>query len=129
MHYSIAIDGPGSAGKSTIAKLVAKILHLLYVDTGAMYRATALFCIRNGVALEDEDAVCRLLKEISIELKEEKEGLQIYLNKENVTKELRQEEVGEKASVISTHLKVREKLVSLQQEIGKKNSIIMDGRH
>lgn len=128
MYYSIAIDGPGSAGKSTIAKQLARKLNFIYVDTGAMYRAAAIYFIRKNIASTAEDKICSLLDEITIELKQENESQQVYLNKENVTNLLRTEQVGEFSSVISTYQKVREKLVSLQQEMGKKSSIIMDGR-
>lgn len=126
--YSIAIDGPSSAGKSTVAKEVAKKLSFIYVDTGAMYRATAIYFSRNNVKKEDENTISSRLKEVNIELRYENGVQQVLLNNENVTSLLRSEEMGQFSSIISTYAAVRKYLVSLQQEIGKKNNIVMDGR-
>lgn len=126
--YSIAIDGPSSAGKSTVAKELAKKLSFVYVDTGAMYRATAIYFSRNNVLATEEDEISSRLNEINIELCYENGSQQVLLNNENVTSFLRSEEIGNFSSMISTYAAVRKYLVSLQQEIGKKQNIIMDGR-
>lgn len=126
--YSIAIDGPSSAGKSTVAKELAKKLSFVYVDTGAMYRATSIYFSRNNVLATEENEISSRLNEINIELCYENGSQQVLLNKENVTSFLRSEEIGNFSSMISTYAAVRKYLVSLQQEIGKKQNIIMDGR-
>lgn len=128
MIYNIAIDGPAGAGKSTIARRVAKELSFIYVDTGAMYRAMALYLIRQGVDRNDTDAVGSVCQnaEISIEYQD---GEQIVLlNGENVNAFLRTEEVGNMASVSSAVPRVREKLLSLQRRLAQTMSVVMDGR-
>lgn len=128
MGYSVAIDGPAGAGKSTIAKQVAKEMNFIYVDTGAMYRAMALFLIRNGVEASDAEeigAVCQKAK-ISIEYRDGEQV--VLLNGENVNGLIRTEEVGNMASVSSANSEVRKKLVALQQELAKSAEVIMDGR-
>lgn len=128
MVYNIAIDGPAGAGKSTIAKLVAKELSFIYVDTGAMYRAMAFYLLKNGVNKENTEEISKVCKsaEISIEYRE---GVQIVLlNGENVNAYLRTEEVGNMASVSSANPDVREKLLELQRSLAKKQSVVMDGR-
>ena len=126
--FAIAIDGPAGSGKSTVAKLVAKELQLLYVDTGAMYRAVGLFCINKGVSTKEESKVCELLCEIQLDFKRNKDGQEIYLNGENVTKKIRTQEVGAAASDVGAMLLVREKLVAVQRGLSKGNAVIMDGR-
>ncbi len=128
MSYQIAIDGPAGAGKSTIAKRVAKQLDYIYVDTGAMYRAMALYFVKNGIDIKDEDAINKAVNNIDISIKYENDAQQVYLNDENVTAFLRTEEVGNTASVTSAYAKVREKLVELQRKLGKTNNVVMDGR-
>ncbi|MCR5273040.1 MAG: (d)CMP kinase [Lachnospiraceae bacterium] len=125
---NIAIDGPAGAGKSTIAKKVAKDLGYIYVDTGAMYRAMALCFIKAGLDLKDEEAISGRCDDINIELKYVDGAQQVILNGENVTGEIRAEEVGNGASVTSAYKKVREKLVALQRELAKKEDVVMDGR-
>lgn len=128
MAYAIAIDGPAGAGKSTIAKLLAQKLQFVYVDTGAMYRAMAVYFNKNSISGEDEAAINIACDEISIRI-EYMDGIQqVILNDENVTSFLRTEETGKMASKISTYVKVRQKLVDLQQELAKTTDVVMDGR-
>ena len=128
MIYNIAIDGPAGAGKSTIARRVAKELAFVYVDTGAMYRAMALYLIRSGAGKEDGKEFGRLCQgaDISIEYREGEQT--VILNGENVTPLLRTEEVGNMASVSSADPKVREKLLDLQRKLASSMSVVMDGR-
>lgn len=125
---NIAIDGPAGAGKSTIAKLVAKELGFLYVDTGAMYRSIALYFIENNVSLDDEDAIDNACGNINIEIKYEDGVQQVYLNGKNVSLDIRQEQVGNMASKVAAKKAVRDKLLSLQRDIAADNDVIMDGR-
>ena len=125
---SIAIDGPAGAGKSTAAKGAAKKLGWIYVDTGAMYRAMALYLLRNGIDPDDEERLSEALTEAVITI-EFREGQQrVILNGEDVTSLLRTEEVGNMASVSSANPHVREKLVALQQKLAAETSVVMDGR-
>lgn len=126
--YSIAIDGPAGAGKSTIAKTIAKKLEFIYVDTGAMYRAMALYFIRNGLDASDKEAIEGACKDVSVEIVFENGEQQVLLNGENVTGFLRTEAVGNMASFSSVYPAVRQKLVELQQVLAAKTSVIMDGR-
>lgn len=128
MSYNIAIDGPAGAGKSTIAKAVAKKLNYIYVDTGAMYRAMALYLLRAGVDAEDEKAISEACKKADITIRYENGEQQVYLNGENVTGLLRTEEVGNMASATSKQPVVREKLVELQKNLAASSDCIMDGR-
>lgn len=128
MGVNIAIDGPAGAGKSTIAKKLAKELSFIYVDTGAMYRAMALYFLEAGIAAEDEAAISRDCGNVTVTIAYEKEEQQVLLNGENVTGKLRTEQVGNMASAISVYPKVREKLVALQQKLAEDADVIMDGR-
>ena len=128
MAFNVAIDGPAGAGKSTIARAVAEKMNLIYVDTGAMYRAMALFMLREQVDLEDREAVAARCGRADITIRYE-EGVQVvFLNGENVNPLLRTEEVGSAASVVSPIPRVREKLVELQQRLAAGSDCIMDGR-
>ncbi len=128
MPLNIAIDGPAGAGKSTIAKLVAKKKNLIYVDTGAMYRAVALFILRKEIDPADTERVAEVCREADITIGYEN-GVQIvYLNGENVNAFLRTEEVGNVASRTSANPAVREHLLQLQKNLASKNDCIMDGR-
>ncbi len=128
MSYNIAIDGPAGAGKSTIAKAIAKGMNLIYVDTGAMYRAMALFMIRENVSSQDAEAISMKCQKADITIGYEN-GMQIvYLNGENVNEYLRHEEVGKMASITSVQPAVRTKLVELQQALAAKSDCVMDGR-
>lgn len=128
MAYQIAIDGPAGAGKSTIAKRLAKELSFIYVDTGAMYRAMALYFIRNGLDASDKEAIEGACKDVSVEIVFENGEQQVLLNGENVTGFLRTEAVGNMASFSSVYPAVRQKLVELQRVLAAKTSVIMDGR-
>ena len=128
MSYNIAIDGPAGAGKSTIAKAVAKKMGLIYVDTGSMYRAMALHMLKKGIDIEDDAAVIAECVNPDITIKYE-EGVQVvYLNGENVNAFLRTEEVGNAASKTSVLMPVRVRLVELQQKLAAETDCIMDGR-
>lgn len=128
MAFNIAIDGPAGAGKSTIAKKAAKELSYVYVDTGAMFRAMALYCIQNGINKEDESAVSDACEKINVSISYENGEQQVLLNGENVNGLIRTEEVGNTASVISAYGKVRSKLLELQRELAAVQNVIMDGR-
>ena len=128
MSRSIAIDGPAGAGKSTIAKKVAKSLGFIYVDTGAMYRAMALYMIKNGISAEESDKISATCQSADITIKYE-DGVQVvYLNGENVNGLIRTEEVGNMASASSVNGDVRKKLVELQQKLAQTTDVVMDGR-
>lgn len=126
--YNIAIDGPAGAGKSTIAKLAASELGFIYVDTGAMYRAMALFFLRQGIAREDEKAIEEACKEIEVSIRYEDGGQQVYLNGENVSALIRTEEVSNMTSATSVYKPVRQKLLKLQRRLAATADVIMDGR-
>lgn len=128
MSFNIAIDGPAGAGKSTIAKQLAKELSFIYVDTGAMYRSMALYFMRNGIAKEDEAAISDACKTVEVSIAYENGEQQVLLNGENVSKEIRKEEIGKMASATSVYKEVRTKLVELQQKLAADKDVIMDGR-
>lgn len=128
MSYSIAVDGPAGAGKSTIAKRVAKKMNLIYVDTGAMYRAMAVFLVRNNISPEETDRITEKCREADITIRYENGEQVVLLGGENVNPLLRTEEAGRMASAISVNPAVRKKLVELQQQLGKNSDVIMDGR-
>lgn len=128
MAFNIAVDGPAGAGKSTIAKKVAKELSYIYVDTGAMYRAMALYFLREGIAPENEEAISAACEKITVTLSNENGEQQVFLNGENVNGFIRAEEVGAMASATSIYGKVREKLTQLQREMACTTDLIMDGR-
>ena len=125
---SIAIDGPAGAGKSTIAKLVAKKMNYIYVDTGALYRAIAHFLVVNQIDIEDEEALAKACAGITVEIKYENDAQQVYLNGENVTPFLRTEETGNMASKSSAKAPVRAALLDLQRDMAKTYNVVMDGR-
>ena len=126
--YSIAIDGPAGAGKSTIARMAAEELGFIYVDTGAMYRAMALYFIRNGISGSDEEAVAAACKDIDISI-EYQDGEQIVLlGSENVNAFIRTEEVSMMTSDISKYAAVRKKLLDVQRNLARTKDVIMDGR-
>lgn len=128
MAFNIAIDGPAGAGKSTIAKRVAKELDYIYVDTGAMYRAMTLYFLRAGISKDDEAAIMAACKDISITLSNEDGEQQVFLNGENVNGLIRTEEVSQLASAFSVYAPVRQKLTQLQREMAHTTNLIMDGR-
>lgn len=126
----IAIDGPAGAGKSTIAQLLAKELGLRYLDTGAMYRAVTLQALRLGIACDDQGALVKMFTatEFKIDFELATGNNFIFISGENVTEQIRQPEVTENVSLVSSHAKVRELVVALQQQIARPGRIIMDGR-
>ena len=125
---SIAIDGPAGSGKSTVARLVAKKLGFVYVDTGAMYRTVGLYCAENSIDLENMDEVKKALQKVNIELKYD-EGVQhIYLNGEDVSSAIRVQRIAEYASKVAAIGVVREKLVEMQRNIAENGNVVMDGR-
>ena len=128
MGYNIAIDGPAGAGKSTIAKKIAKELGYVYVDTGAMYRALAIHFLKHGLKPEDTEGIKDACKNAVVTLQYEDGVQQVYLNGENVTAMLRQEEVGNMASVSSAIPEVRAQLLELQRDLAKEQDVVMDGR-
>ena len=125
---NIAIDGPSGAGKSTISKMLAKKLGIIYLDTGAMYRAVALYVSRKGVDVNDRDKVVPLLTEIEIEFRGEGDEKRIYLNGEDVSAAIREHAVSKMASDVSKIKEVRLFLVEQQRAIAKKNDVVLDGR-
>lgn len=128
MGYNVAIDGPAGAGKSTIAKLVAKEKGYIYVDTGAMYRGLAIHFLKQGIAPEDTGKVIEACKTADVTIGYEDGVQQIYLNGENITSMLRTEEVGNMASKTSGIPEVRAKLLELQRSLAREKDVIMDGR-
>ncbi len=127
-HFNIAIDGPAGAGKSTIAKAAAKKLGFIDVDTGAMYRAMAVYFLDRGIGSQEEEKIREACNSAEITIRHEDGRQQVFLNGENVSGRIRTQEVGEMASRISVYLPVREKLVKLQQQLAKTSQVIMDGR-
>ena len=128
MGYNVAIDGPAGAGKSTVAKRVAKELGFVYVDTGAMYRALAVYFLKQGLKPEETSKIATACKEAVVTIGYEEGVQQVYLNGENVTSLLRTEEVGNMASVSSAIPEVRAQLLELQRELAKTQDVVMDGR-
>ena len=128
MSFNIAMDGPAGAGKSTIAKQLAKELGMVYVDTGAMYRAMGLYFLNHGISAEDEAAIAECCQDVDVSITYEDGVQNVWLNGENVSGKIRNEEVGNMASATSVYPVVRTKLVELQQQLAKKTDVIMDGR-
>lgn len=125
---SVAIDGPSGAGKSTLAKRLAAELHYVYVDTGAMYRAIGLCAVRAGVDPKDAAAVTALLPGITLDIRLEQGSQHVYLNGEDVSEEIRREEIGMAASGVSAHPAVRAFLLDTQRSLADAQNILMDGR-
>ncbi len=128
MSFNVAIDGPAGAGKSTIAKRVAGQLGFVYVDTGAMYRAMALYLLKNNVDKDDTEEIGTKCQEPDISIRYENGEQMVMLNGENVNGFIRTEEVGNMASVSSTNPVLRERLVELQKKLAAETDVIMDGR-
>lgn len=124
----VAIDGPAASGKSTTAKLLAKKLGYLYLDTGAMYRACALQASREGIMLQDSAAISRLMDRIEIKVGQSSEGNLIYLGGEDVSSAIRSPEISSLASAISAIPDVRYKMVALQRKLGSEGGVVLDGR-
>ena len=125
---NIAIDGPAGAGKSTVAKGVAKKLGFIYVDTGAMFRAMALYFLRNHLDVTKKEVLEQEVKNIEVTLKFEQGEQQVLLNGENVGGLIRTEEVGNTASIIAVNQAIRSRLLEIQQKIARENNVVMDGR-
>ena len=128
MGYQVAIDGPAGAGKSTIAKLVAKEKGFIYVDTGAMYRALAVYFLDQGIQAEDTDKIIQAVGQAEVKIRYEEGIQQVYLNGVNVTGRLREEAVGNMASKSSAIPEVRAKLLDLQRGLAQEEDVVMDGR-
>jgi len=126
--YIIAIDGPAASGKSTTAKLLAIKMKYIYIDSGAMYRVCALAVLLDGIALDDLPALTKMLNHIVIKIEYSEKGNRIYLNDRDVTSRIREADISKLSSKIATIKIVRKKMVELQREIGKNDSVIMDGR-
>jgi cytidylate kinase len=128
MGCNITIDGPAGAGKSTIAKLLAKQLGYIYVDTGAMYRALAVYFLEQGIDPSDSQKMIAACKDAKITIQYENQIQQVYLNGKNITKYLREERVGNMASVCATLPEVRQTLLELQRDLAQQQDVVMDGR-
>ena len=127
--YSIAIDGPAGAGKSTIAKALAKELGYYYVDTGAIYRTVAYFLDLLGISPKDADGVERYIDELTVEIEYDEEGTQhMLMNGMDVSDEIRTQDISQKASLVSAHAVVRDMLLDMQRDVARKHNVIMDGR-
>ncbi|MGQ2286741.1 (d)CMP kinase [Leuconostoc suionicum] len=127
-NFQVAIDGPASAGKSTIAKILATKLNFVYVDTGAMYRTITLAAKKNGIAYNDEEKIKKLLLQTEIRFEPGTPVQRVFLNDNDVTDEIRSAEVTNNVSVVASFADVRSNLVNRQREIANSNSVIMDGR-
>ena len=127
-HFAVAIDGPAGSGKSTVAKEIAKDLQLLYIDTGAMYRTVAYYCMGKEIDVENEDAVGESLEKMYMEIKAVAGTQYIFLEGEDVTEKIRTQEIGQGASKVAAYAKVRQRLVEMQRNLAKTHSVIMDGR-
>ena len=127
--YSIAIDGPAGAGKSTIARRLAKELGFYYVDTGAIYRTVAYFMDLLGISPKDVDGVERYIDELTISIEYDEEGAQhMIMNGMDVSNDIRTQDISQKASLVSAHSVVRDVLLDMQRDVAKKHNVIMDGR-
>lgn len=128
MSKQIAIDGPAGAGKSTIAKKVASDLSFVYVDTGAMYRSIGLYMLKKGIDIHDKDAVEKASQDADVRLQYIDGTQHVLLNGEDVSREIREEEVGKAASVVSAYPQVRANLTALQKRLAETENVVMDGR-
>ena len=128
MGYSVAIDGPAGAGKSTIAKRVAKEKDFIYIDTGAMFRAMAIHFLRCGIAADDHEKISEAVKDVNVTISYVNGEQNVFLNGENVNGPLRTEEVGNMASASSVNGDVRKKLLELQRKLAASANVVMDGR-
>ncbi|MFE0505712.1 (d)CMP kinase [Peribacillus butanolivorans] len=125
---SVAIDGPAAAGKSTVAKIVAEKFNYIYVDTGAMYRALTYKALNHQIPLNDEQALFEILINTEIELRPSENGQLVFLDHENVTAQIRNNEVTGSVSVVAKHRSIREEMVRRQQNFGENGGVVMDGR-
>ena len=127
--YSIAIDGPAGAGKSTIAKALARELGYYYVDTGAIYRTVAYFLDLLGISPKDVDGVERYIDELTVDIEYDEDGKQhMIMNGMDVTEEIRTQDISQKASLVSAHKVVRDMLLDMQRDVARQHNVIMDGR-
>lgn len=127
-NLTVAIDGPASSGKSTVAKKIAEDLGLIYVDTGAMYRTLTYIALKNNIRSDDEAALLNRLKKTAIDFERSEEGQRVFANGEEVTDAIRQNDVSNAVSDISAHSSIRKELVKRQRKMAKKHGVIMDGR-
>ena len=125
---SIAIDGPASSGKSTVAKILASDFHFIYVDTGAMYRAITFLAIKHNIVFSDEDGLAELTKKYPITFKQSAHGQLVFADDEEITQAIRQPDVTGAVSEVSAHRKVREELVEAQRKLAQAGGVVMDGR-
>lgn len=128
MSFIVAIDGPAGSGKGTITKLVGEKLGLINIDTGAMYRCVTVYMIKNNIGLEEKQKIEEMLKEINIEFKREDDIEKVYLNQEDVTKEIRTNEVNNLVSQVSHIIEIRESITNLSRKVAKGKNVIMEGR-
>ena len=126
--YIIAVDGPSAAGKSYLSKKISEILNIIYIDTGAMYRAVALYFMQNNIDMENDDKVQEALENIEIKFKRIDNELHIFLNAVDVSSDIRTEEIGMMASKVSAIKKVRYDMVNRQRKLAEEDSVILDGR-
>ncbi|SEQ25302.1 cytidylate kinase [Virgibacillus subterraneus] len=127
-EISIAIDGPAAAGKSTVAKIVAKRLTYVYIDTGAMYRGLTLKALNKQISLEDEQQLAALLTDTDIELVQGENGQHVMIDKEDVTRSIRSDEVTNNVSFVAKHPSIRKEMVKRQQILAEQSGVVMDGR-
>lgn len=127
-NLTVAIDGPAGAGKSTVARHVARMLGYLYIDTGAMYRAVTLYCLRRGIDTFDEEAVSRAALEVDVRLEQASGGPLVFLDGDDVTEEIRSPDVGESVAQVARYAGVRSALVKLQRRMSLEGGVVMDGR-
>ena len=128
MEFVVAIDGPAGSGKGTITKLVGEELGLVYIDTGALYRCVTLYMIRNNIGLNETEKIKEVLDNINIEFKKEESKDSVYLNGEDVSKQIREKEVNELVSQVSHLIEVRENITNLSRKIAEGKKVIMEGR-
>ena len=128
MGFVVAVDGPAGSGKGTVTKLVGEKRNLVYIDTGAMYRCVALDCLNNGIDVEDIEGIERILDKIQIELKKIDGVQKVFLNGEDVSKEIREPRVDEVVAKFAAIKQIRDKVTPMQREMGKTQNIIMEGR-
>ena len=128
MSFVVAIDGPAGSGKGTITKLVGEKTGLINIDTGAMYRYVTLYMLRNNIKLEETEKINKMLNEIDIEFKKENDIEKVYLNKEEVTREIRSKEVNKFVSQVSHVVEIRENITNLSRKVAEGKNVIMEGR-
>jgi len=126
--FAVAIDGPVGVGKSTTAKLLAQILGITYIDTGAIYRAITFYCIQNGIDISNAKALENSLQNINIDLQHKNGAQRVYLNNQDITDFIRTQEISDVTSLIAANVAVREKLLPMQQAVAQQGAVVMDGR-